>query len=63
VNDHSRSTSEAQQTNDTEAFELQDLISDEEDEDGPGNRDHDMSPRKAEDEESAPLVAKAALSS
>jgi hypothetical protein len=63
VNDHSRSRSEGQQINDTEAFELQGLISDEEDEDGPGNRDHAMGPRKAEDEESAPLVAKAGLSS
>ncbi|PKX88397.1 Ytp1 family protein [Aspergillus novofumigatus IBT 16806] len=57
VNDHSRSMSETQQINDIEAFELQGLISDE-DEDGPGNRDHAMGPRKAEDEESAPLVAR-----
>jgi hypothetical protein len=58
INGHARSASETQQVHDAEAFELQGLISDEEDEDVPGNRNHAMGPRKAEDEESAPLVGK-----
>jgi glucan phosphoethanolaminetransferase (alkaline phosphatase superfamily) len=58
INGHARSASESQQVHDAEAFELQGLISDEEDEDMPGNRSRAMGPRKAEDEESAPLVGK-----
>ncbi|KAH1655352.1 hypothetical protein KXX16_007720 [Aspergillus fumigatus] len=62
INGHARSASETQQVHDAEAFELQGLISDEEDEDVPGNRNHSMGPRKAEDEESTPLVGKEASS-
>ncbi|GES66937.1 integral membrane protein [Aspergillus terreus] len=60
MNGHARSTAEAQHINDAEAFELQGLISDEEEDDnkasGAGNQT--MGPRKAEDEESAPLVGR-----
>ncbi|RHZ71690.1 hypothetical protein CDV55_107870 [Aspergillus turcosus] len=63
MNGHARSASEAQQVHDAEAFELQGLISDEEDEDAPGHRNRTMGPRKVEDEESAPLVGKETSSS
>lgn len=63
MNGHARSASEAQQVHDAEAFELQGLISDEEDEDAPGHRNRSMGPRKVEDEESAPLVGKEMSSS
>ncbi|KAF9884255.1 hypothetical protein FE257_001930 [Aspergillus nanangensis] len=56
MNGHARSTSDARRINDAEAFELQGLISDEEDENKPD--DHHMGPRKVEDEESSPLVSK-----
>jgi hypothetical protein len=62
INGHARSASEAQAVHDAEAFELQGLISDEEDEDTPGHRNR-MGPRKVEDEESAPLVGKETTSS
>ena len=59
VNGHARSASENQHVHDAEEFELQGLISDEEDDAKPlGDDGHPMGPRKVEDEENSPLVAK-----
>ncbi|GAT30594.1 LOW QUALITY PROTEIN: integral membrane protein [Aspergillus luchuensis] len=54
MNGHARSPSEAQHLHDAEEFELQGLISDEEDD---AKDTHAMGPRKTEDEENSPLVA------
>ncbi|KAI9924403.1 hypothetical protein ASPWEDRAFT_102491 [Aspergillus wentii DTO 134E9] len=58
MNGHARSASENRQIHDAEAFELQGLISDEEEE-GPssGQNGHSKGPRRTEDEESS-LVGK-----
>ncbi|KAK1140265.1 hypothetical protein N8T08_010562 [Aspergillus melleus] len=58
-NGHARSHSETQRIQDAEAFELQGLISDEEDEDKTHDEgQHSMGPRRVEDEENSPLVGK-----
>ncbi|PWY85713.1 hypothetical protein BO94DRAFT_535852 [Aspergillus sclerotioniger CBS 115572] len=58
VNGHARSASEIQHVHDAEEFELQGLISDEDDAKPLGDDGHPMGPQKVEDEENAPLVAK-----
>lgn len=59
LNGHVRSNSEHQRIHDAEAFELQGLISDEEDEDKTaGGEGHSMGPRRVGDEENSPLVGK-----
>ncbi|PYH88447.1 hypothetical protein BO71DRAFT_403848 [Aspergillus ellipticus CBS 707.79] len=59
TNGHARSASEARHLHDAEEFELQGLISDEEeDAKALGEDSHPMGPRKVEDEENSPLVAK-----
>ncbi|KAA8643120.1 hypothetical protein EYZ11_005809 [Aspergillus tanneri] len=59
VNGHARSHSDAQRIRDAEAYELQGLISDEEEDDKlNGDERHSMAPRKVEDEETSPLVGK-----
>ncbi|KAL4942133.1 hypothetical protein BDV06DRAFT_192973 [Aspergillus oleicola] len=58
LNGHARSQSEARRIQDAETFELQGLISDEEDEGKGAYDDHEhgrSGPRKSGDEESAPL--------
>lgn len=58
-NGHVRTPSENQRIQDAEAFELQGLISDEEDEDkANGGERHSLGPRRLEDEENSPLVGK-----
>lgn len=59
MNGHARSPSEAQRIQDAEAFELQGLISDEEDENRTSRDTRRMGPRKSEDEETAALYGKA----
>lgn len=60
TNGHVRSPSEAQHIQDAEAFELQGLISDEENETGEAaNETHPLGPKKPADEEN-PLIAKEA---
>ncbi|KKK16205.1 hypothetical protein P175DRAFT_0497801 [Aspergillus ochraceoroseus IBT 24754] len=58
MNGHARSASEAQHIHDAEAFELQGLISDEEDDTRSPHDERHLGPKKVEDEESAPLVGK-----
>lgn len=62
VNGHARTPSEAQRIQDAETFELQGLISDEEEDEDKvppyEGRRHGPGPRKPEDEESAPLFRK-----
>ncbi|CEL09975.1 Putative Integral membrane protein [Aspergillus calidoustus] len=59
MNGHARSPSEAQRIQDAETFELQGLISDEDDDAKSIDlRDGRLGPKKLEDEESAPLFGK-----
>lgn len=50
-NGHARTLSESQRIQDAEAFELQGLISDEENEAETANGNHSLGPRKSSDEE------------
>ncbi|KAL4991207.1 hypothetical protein BDW68DRAFT_185177 [Aspergillus falconensis] len=62
MNGHARTSSEAQRIEDAETFELQGLISDEEEDEDKvppyEGRRHGPGPRKPEDEESSPLFRK-----
>ncbi|KAE8388347.1 hypothetical protein BDV23DRAFT_112617 [Aspergillus alliaceus] len=58
INNHARSNSESQHIHDAEAYELEGLISDEEDDGKADGDDQLMGPKRATDEESSPLVGK-----
>lgn len=58
LNSHVRSNSEVQHIHDAEAYELEGLISDEEDDGKAAGDSHTMGSKRVIDEESSPLVRK-----
>ncbi|KAB8260814.1 hypothetical protein BDV32DRAFT_122184 [Aspergillus pseudonomiae] len=58
LNGHARSNSEAQHIHDAEAYELEGLISDEEDDSKAAGDSHTIGSKRVTDEESSPLVGK-----
>lgn len=58
LNGHVRSNSETQHIHDAEAYELEGLISDEEDDSKAAADSHTMGSQRVTDEESSPLVRK-----